>query len=251
MITEYHRPDNLAEALALLARPEIKTLPLGGGTVLSQPSPEPYAVVDLQDLGLDSVQKRGKNLDLGAAATLQAFLECAGLQPALYQAIKLEATANLRRMATLAGTIVAASGRSPLVTALLALDASLTLLPGDEKIGLAELLLRRGANLSGRLITRVTLPLSARLSFESIARTPADQPILCAALAQWPAGRTRLALGGFGAAPRLALDGPEAGGIDSAARSATSQAGDAWASAEYRQEMAGVLAMRCLEDIKG
>ena len=44
----------------------------------------------------------------------------------------------------------------------------------------------------------------------------------------------------------LALDGPETGGLDVAARNAYSQAGDEWASAEYRQEMAGLLAVRCL-----
>lgn len=251
MITEYHRPENLTDVLALLTRPGMKTYPLGGGTVLTQASVERFAVVDLQDLGLNRIEKHGKDLEVGAAVTLQAFLEYAGLQPALTRATRLEATANLRRVATLAGTLVAASGRSPLVTALLALDATLTILPGSEKVSLGELLLQRGPGLSGRLITGISLPLNARLSYESIARTPADQPIICAAVAQWPSGRTRAALGGFGPAPRLALDGPESGGIESATRNAASQAGDAWASVDYRQEMAVVLVRRCMEDLWG
>ena len=75
-----------------------------------------------------------------------------------------------------------------------------------------------------------------------IARTPADQPIVCAAVAQWNSGRTRLALGGWGSSPILAMDGPDSEGIEFAARNAYSLAEDEWASAEYRQEMAGVLA---------
>ena len=80
----------------------------------------------------------------------------------------------------------------------------------------------------------------------TIARTPADRPIVCVAAARWPSGRTRLALGGFGAAPTLAMDGPEDSGAQIAAASAYSQAGDEWASAEYRSEAAGILALRCL-----
>ena len=36
MITTYHRPQTMDEALALLNQPN--TLPLGGGTLLSQPT---------------------------------------------------------------------------------------------------------------------------------------------------------------------------------------------------------------------
>ena len=75
----------------------------------------------------------------------------------------------------------------------------------------------RRERLQKRLVTQVRLPLNARLAFESVARTPADLPILCVAVARWHSGRTRLAVGGFGAAPCLAMDGPEAGGIEIAA----------------------------------
>jgi len=76
-----------------------------------------------------------------------------------------------------------------------------------------------------------------------------DQPIVCTALARWPSGRTRLALGGTGATPILAMDGPESEGVQTAAQSAYAQAGDEWASAEYRRDIAGVLAQRCLASL--
>jgi putative selenate reductase FAD-binding subunit len=250
MIIEYYRPRTLEEAMQLLARTEPLTLPLGGGSSLNRPSPDPFAVVDLQSLGLNMVQRRGNFIDLGATVTLETLLE-EDLSPALIRSIQHEATYNLRQVGTVAGTLVAAGGRSPFATVLLALDAQLTLLPGDEQVSLGDLLPVRVERLGGRLITQVTLPLNTSLAYEYVARTPADLPIVCAAAAQWRSGRTRLALGGFGKAPLLAMDGPEPGGIEAAARDAYSQAGDEWASAEYRQEMAPVLARRCLQGLAG
>jgi putative selenate reductase FAD-binding subunit len=246
MIIEYHRPGTLQEALDLLGRAEPTSLPLAGGSVLNQPDGRRVAAVDLQALGLNTLERRGNTLELGATLTLQALLEAESDWPALKGVILHEATHNLRQVATVVGTLVAADGRSPFATALLALDATLTLQPGDEIASLGDLLPVRGERLPHRLITQVAIPANARLAYEYVARTPADRPIVCVAAAQWPSGRTRLAVGGFGPAPRLVLDGTESEGAGLAARSACSQAQDAWASAEYRQEVAQVLAQRCI-----
>ena len=93
--------------------------------------------------------------------------------------------------------------------------------------------------------------MQARLAFEQVARTPSDKPIVCVAVAQWPSGRTRMAIGGFGAAPRLAMDGTEAEGLEAAARNACHDASDEWGSAEYRMDVAATLAKRCLAAISG
>ncbi len=254
MVIEYNRPKTLDEALSLLSRKGIKTLPLGGGTILNQPSTERYAVVDLQSLGLDTIQARGNTLTLGATVTLQKALESGRLPDRLDKVIRHEASYNLRQVATLAGTLVSADGRSPFATALLALDAALEIKSASdpsERISLGDLLPVRGERLAGRLITSVTLPLNIQLVYEYVSRTPEDLPIVCVALARWPSGRTRLVLGGFGEAPLLALDGPEAGGAEVAARDAYSRAGDEWASAEYRQDVAAILTRRCLSTITG
>jgi CO/xanthine dehydrogenase FAD-binding subunit len=255
MIKEYHRPTNMEEALALLQRAEPLTLPLAGGSVLNRATTQgEFAVVDLQSLGLDGFQSRGNSLELGATLTLQALLERlraggSDLSASLAKAIQHEAAYNLRQAASVAGALVSASGRSPFTTAMLALDAALTLLPGDEKVSLGDLLPVRQERLARRLISQVSIPANVRLAYEYVARTPADKPIVCAALARWPSGRTRLALGGFGSAPRLAFDGGEADGLQAAARSAYNDSGDVWASAEYRREIAAVLAGRCLENL--
>ena len=105
------------------------------------------------------------------------------------------------------------------------------------------------------------IPHNIKLAFEYVSRTPADKPIVCAALAQWNSGRTRLALGGYGKSPMLAMDGTEAEGVDTsstdyvlrsvqtAARNAFHEATDEWASAEYRMDVASTLAKRCLEGL--
>jgi probable selenate reductase FAD-binding subunit len=251
MIVEYHRPDTLQQAVELLRRPDQPAYPLAGGTWLNRASAQAYAVVDLQNLGLNYITRRANRLEIGATTTLQALIDQPNdcLPAALVEAACLETTHNLRQVASLAGTLVTAGGRSPLVTALLALDAMLTFNPGEKSLGLGDWLPLRPSRELSELITHLTIPCNARLAYAAVARTPADQPIVCAALARWSSGRTRLALGGFGSAPSLAFDGPEPGGIAIAARNAYALAGDAWASADYRSAMAEILAQRCLDEL--
>lgn len=249
MITTYHRPKTLDEALTLLAQPNI--LPLGGGTVLAarRPTADPIEVVDLQSLGLDSINKKGNELQLGATVTLQQLLETEDYPETLKSATKLEAPLNLRNSATVAGTIVSCDGRSTFATVLLALDARLEIRDSVDQSQVSSL----GEFLPFRpksLITLITMPLNVKLAFEYVARTPADKPIVCAALAQWNSGRTRLAVGGYGASPMLAMDGTESEGLETAARNAFHEATDEWGSAEYRMDIAATLAKRCLESIQ-
>lgn len=249
MIIGYHRPDTLQAALKLLARKEPRTLPLGGGSVLNAPAEEKFAVVDLQNLGLNTIERKGSALEMGATLTLQALLDTPDLPDALYQAIRHEAAYNLRQIATIAGALVSADGRSPFATAMLALDAQLTLLPKEEQVGLGDLLPLRREMLKGRLISKIVAPLNARLAYHYVARSPADLPIVCVAAARWPSGRTRLVLGGYGAAPLMAMDGQEPDGASEAARNAYNHAGDEWATAEYRAEVAETLAKRAIEEL--
>ncbi len=242
MITAYHRPKTLDEALTLLTQPNV--IPLGGGTLLAHATVDSVEAVDLQALGLDTVKKQGNNLELGATVTLQQLLESEHCPAALKTALKLEAPLNLRNAATVAGTLVACDGRSTFATVLLALDAKLTIIVNRQSstVNIGDFLPLRPRG----LITAITIPLNAKLTFEYVARTPADKPIVCAAAAQWNSGRTRLAVGGYGKSPLLAMDGTEAEGAETAVRSVFQAATDEWASAEYRMDVAATLAKRCL-----
>jgi CO/xanthine dehydrogenase FAD-binding subunit len=249
MITQYFRPQSLEEAIKLLAKRN--TRPLGGGTVLNQHSDESFAVVDLQALGLDNIHRAGGKLEIGATATLSLLLESAHIPAALAAAIRLEAPLNLRNMGTVAGALVSCDGRSPFAAAMLALDAKCSVFSGQYSVvSLGDLLPLRAEILRGNLITKIEIPLNVKLAYESVARTPADKPIVCAALAQWDSGRTRLVLGGWGGSPSVAMDGNEPGGLEDAAKNAAHDAADEWASAEYRSDVAAVLAKRCAEKLK-
>lgn len=248
----YHRPKTLKEALKLLDQ----AIPLAGGTALIPNLKADQAVIDLQDLGLDKVRTAKHAIRIGAAVKLQALLDSgAPIPAALAAACHLEASLNLRNMATLGGTIMSADGRSPLTTALLALAAEVHLEPGSESIPLDSLLDRRSQKGFGSLITEVVIPLDARLGYDQVARAPHDRPIVCAAVGGLD--DLHVVLGGFGLRPQAVTKAEEVlrsgGGIESAAAAAHeayADANDHRATGEYRGRVAEVLVKRLLTEVR-
>ena len=124
---EYLRPTTLGDALTLLRRPGVRTVPLAGGVWLvprlrrdvDVPTSlyEPVdAVVDLADLGLSYVELDGQpgngSLRLGATTTLEQISDSAVCQQLagglLAQAAQRAAPLNQRNAATLAGVALGA-----------------------------------------------------------------------------------------------------------------------------------------------
>jgi CO/xanthine dehydrogenase FAD-binding subunit len=131
--------------------------------------------------------------------------------------------------------------------------------PGNEDVGLDDLLGSRVTDLAGRLITLVSIPRPSWVAYDQVARSPADRPVVCAAAAEIALGgspnRLGVAVGGFGARPLLlssadedprSEDAPER--IGRLASEAYAQASDAWASSDYRSEIAGVLVRRVIRE---
>lgn len=250
MIKTYFRPQTLDEALKILSQPN--TRPLGGGTILSHPGDAVYSVVDLQSLSLEKLHKVGNNIEIGAMVTLQVLIEFQHAPEALKTAIKHTAPLNLRNMGTVAGTLVTCDGRSPFAAVMLALDAKIEIrnsIIEDRKVSIGDLFPLREELLRGFLVTQIEIPLQPKLAFETVARSPLDKPIVCVAVARWPSGRIRLVIGGWGKSPSLAMDGKDESAIEAAARNAAHDANDEWASAEYRSDVAALLAKRCFENI--
>lgn len=248
MILEYLRPHTMDEALAFLGRKIPPVYPLGGGTILSGKRDEDFAVMDLQNLGLDGILSEDKFLVMGSTATLQTLSTCDDIPAALKKSLEFEETINVRQMATLGGTIISAGGRSTFLTSLLAMDAQLSWMPDPHTNSLGDYLALRSVTSNSGLLTSVRLPKFVELKVETIARTPADLPLLIIAMARWQGGRTRVAVGGFGAIPLLAMDGTETAGAGFAVRSALTDSGDAWASSEYRSAAGISLARRMVAD---
>lgn len=253
--TEYLRPQTIPEALKALQ----EGAALGGGTSLAPRARHLGRLVDLQALGLDAFSVEGGQVRMGAMLRLQAMVEAAEALPqALIEATRLEAALNLRNMRSLAGSLIACTGRSTLATALLALHAQVRFEPGPGQGSLDELLERRPSARDGRLVTEVVFQSPLAMGYAGVTRSPADRPVVCLAVARI-AGRAPafgVALGGFGARPLVLADAEEllAGGDEEGAAQAVAtacvQADDAWASGEYRAHTAAVLLRRLVGEVE-
>ena len=247
---QYHRPQTLDEALELLEH----GVPLAGGTRLTPSLRGVEGLVDLQDLDLDQIEATESTLEFGGTATLQGLVDNGSQLPdALVQAARLEAGWNIRNKATVAGTIVTGDGRSPLLTVLLALGTDLELAPGGDRISLNDAFDRGADRTVGKLITALHAANPGRLEYAQVARSPADRPQICAAVSIDPSEKqVRIALGGYGAHPSLlpndrALKAKEGADL---AREMYGEAGDQWASADYRSSAAATLVARLLTELE-
>jgi probable selenate reductase FAD-binding subunit len=249
--THYYRPENLDDALRLLAQPD--TLPLAGGTKLLA-GDVGNAVVDLQALGLNQLDWINNQLHAGATATLTEFAAALaekkdGPSELLQQAIHYAGPNTYRNAATLGGTIASRMPDSELLAALLVLEATLHLANG-ESMSLADYL--AAAERPFTLITAVTIPWTAGQGCsERVARTPADYPIVSVTLWRPVDGQPRLAATGLGERPfRLTAAESRLNDIEAAAaaaKGANQHSGDFRGSAAYRAEMAAVLTRRVCE----
>ena len=285
-LREYRRPADegttggLERALELLSRPDVRTVPLAGGSaLLASSDPAIEAVADLQGLGLDVITETGRphgRLHIGALVTRAAL---AGSEPArtrlngsLARGAGGWGGSVQRNRATVGGALALAAPNDPLVLALLACDAQVDLCgrQGARGVPVADFLAQRAGLLAEpALITGVTVPLPAAptgCALVHVARTPADEPIVAAAAAlSEAAGRctlARLALGGVAAAP-LRLPEAEAllagqpltdqliAAAAALAADLVNPTGDFRGSATYRRAMASVLAERALRQAWG
>jgi CO/xanthine dehydrogenase FAD-binding subunit len=257
-LTEYHKPTSIDEALKLLRRPDVRSVLIGGGTgVVADASHAVQAVIDLSGLNLSYIKATEQGIATGATTTLQQMLDDQNIRNyadgVLVKVILDSASLNTRNAASIAGSIVGAAGNSPLMTALLAVGATLNIRnEQSQKIALSD-----WVNDTKTLIVEVILPQLAskvRTAYEKVARTPADLPIVCvAASGSIENGKivgARLAIGGVSNRP-MVIAQPELS-IEQAAHLAQQSidpASDYFATADYRREMVGVLVNRVIHQM--
>jgi hypothetical protein len=153
---------------------------------------------------VSAVSIKGNMLQVGAEASLSDLLALPELPAALQALLQQEPAAQPTALAYIAS----APGSARLAAAMLALDAELEYADSRTQ-SYGNLLALRASGIPGSL-TALRFSLLATLQYYE-----ADGVWL--ALARWPSGRTRVALGGWGAAPMLALDGRDPSGILEAA----------------------------------
>ncbi len=273
---EYLHPNTVNEALALLRRPGLRTVPLAGGVWLvprlrrdvdvPDPLEQPVdAVVDLAGLGLSFFELEGQPgggfLRLGATTTLAQIADSADCRDLasgiLAQAAQRAAPINQRNAATVAGALWGASSQSELLLALLALDAHAVVATAGQPrtLPLPDLLADLPGQLDGGLVMEIKLPWPAETAhggLARVARTPADQPIVAAAALVDGASR-RLAVGGLTASPlllRLSAASELELALD-AALNGVPLLSDWQGSSEYRRSIAAVLSRRALAEALG
>ena len=134
MFSEYFRPASLEEAVSLLTHEDKVLRPMGGGTQISRSQEGVIGVVDLQNAGLDKIEKRGQRIVAGAMVRLADLLEHPDVHEEIKRAILTDASRNIRNMATLGGWLVSSDARSILSAVLLALDTTLTWEPENDRV---------------------------------------------------------------------------------------------------------------------
>ena len=235
----YHRPPTLDAALELLSGPD--RVALAGGTLLNADrAPSRLEAVDLQALGLNRIETAGGEVRLGATVTLDEMSRSPAVPDRLRAVARAEAPSTLRTLATVGGLVARRRSDSLLLAALLAHRGRVALAgPGGAvETGLAEIL-DEGVP-AGTLITAAAIDPAGAVAVAATGRTPADVPIV-SAYGRRAAGVARIALTGVAAVPVL-VDGsdPAAGLVPE---------GDFRGSAEYRLELARILARRVTEEL--
>ena len=154
---EYHWVEHIDDALLLMARLDVKTVPLAGGTYLLGLDDESIeAVVDLRELELSYIAEDTQGLRIGTMTTLQSFVDAAATKNfasgLLARAAHASSSSRLiRNSATIGGTLGAGiASQADLLTALSALEAKVMLRSGS----------RTSVNLSGGTEERPGLALS-------------------------------------------------------------------------------------------
>jgi len=273
-VKTYHKPTVVEEAVALVhSNPNAAYLG-GGAWLTAQGDPSLEVLVDLQKVGLGTIEADLDGVRMGATVTLQGIIDHdnAGSMAGgiMAKAASYTQSRNLREQGTLGGTLMVAGPEDPLTTAFLVLDTEVRYAdPNVHTAPFASFVAYRDRLLKTRaLLTDVHVKRPAArsmASFEVVGRSPKDKPIVCAAayvaVEEGLPVDLRVAVGGAHVQPaRLLktehiLKGQEqllvAEKIDAALDPALAEltpVEDFRGSAAYRLEMAKVLARRALLD---
>jgi 2-furoyl-CoA dehydrogenase FAD binding subunit len=217
---DYVRPDNVAEALALLAQYGEEAKVMAGGqslmAMLNLRLLEPAVVIDIARLSeLDYVRVVGEKIEVGAAVTqnrLKDWPELAAKLPLLARALPFVGHFQTRNRGTVCGSIAHADPSSEIPLSLATLGGEVVLRSRRGTRTLAAADFQRGMLQTARepdeLITAVRFPIhaGARVAFHEVARRHGDFAMVAvAAWVQSGAGGSTVKVGIGGVADRPAV----------------------------------------------
>lgn len=270
----YYRPATAAEAVAMKAEHGDRAVYLAGGSDLMVHKPGGVEVaIDVRQAGIDYIREDETAYIIGGATRLRDVESTLGHLAGgmLREAARDTAPWLIRNVATLSGNIANASPAADSVPALLALDAQLVLLDGDEQTA-SILDVVRGphrTDLGDRLIREIRiprLPETRRGVFIKLARSKSDIAQVNAAVVltrdEDGVRDVRIALGAVAPTPMRAiraealLEGQRVTAealreAENIVREEVRPISDWRASEAYRRRMSGVLVRRAIERLIG
>ena len=272
-VKNYFLPRSLPEALGLLHEHAPELLVLAGGTVamplINDGISLPETVMGLRLAGLDTLERSGGTLRIGATTTLTQLLR-QDVIPMLHEAARNTAGWSIRNMGTGGGNLFTPPPGGDVAVALLALDATVTLASttGERTIPIADFQTGFMTNVlePDELLVTISVPIrTGPTAYIKFGRKHANTPsvVTVAARVEWDEDRVavaRIARGAVGPHPiraRAAEDllagtdmGPAA--IASATASAVEECEpftDGIATEWYRRKMVGLFVGRALEQL--
>jgi putative selenate reductase FAD-binding subunit len=241
-VENYIRPKSIDEALLHLAKRDLRTGVLAGGTELLARKDSVFdLLVDIQDLGLDQISVAPEAIEIGAFCRIQTLADNLDLPSLIRATAKHEGPNTIRQMGTSGGVIVNADWESELFAALLIYEAKVVWVKKSDS-GATQLTNFSREILEGGLVTSIRIAQNGQTSFARVSRTPADKPIVSVVGRRDAQGTIRLAACGVEHRPML-FDLTQISEID--------PPGDFRGSSQYRREMLRTLSARVSHDLGG
>ena len=268
---EYRRASSVKEAVKLLGNEEDAKAIAGGHSLLPLMRlrlARPATLVDIARIGeLSYVRKDGKEIAIGALTRHHDVATNATLEkqcPIVAWTAGQIGDPQVRHVGTIGGSVAHADPASDLPTVLLALGATFVVHGPKKERRVAAKDFFRGlftADLAAdELLTEVRVPITAGQgwSYQKFRRRAQDWAIVGVAALTGNGDGPAVALTSMGDRPlrATAVEKALAGGADASAAAAhasegTSPPSDAFASAEYRRDVATVIVRRALEEAAG
>ena len=251
--TRYERATDVEHALELLGEQDAKALAGGQSLipVMKLRIARPSLVVDISRLDLRGISENEEELHVGPLTTWRELVDAEVLErPALAAIAECAAgigDTQVRNLGTVGGSIVHADPASDMPAVLLALGARLRLRSagGEREVPVSEFHVGpyvtdlREAELLTDIVVPIP-PVGSGSAYASVEHPASGFALAGAAALVGPSGEM-VALTGLGATPFVLAEGDTRAVIG-----ATEIYGDRFASAEYRRELAAVLADRAL-----
>ncbi len=274
-VKSYFLPQSLSEALGLLVEHGDSLLLMGGGTVamplINEGISTPEKVMSLRKAGLNYVHHFNGSVTIGATTSLTQMVNQA-LYPILQEAARNSASWTIRNMATVGGNLFVPPPAGDFSTALLALDARVTLASprGTRELPLADFYTGFMSNVmeEDEIVSEIAVPAPrGKTAFIKYGRKTANTPAVVTVAAQvrldgGVVQDARLALNAVGPHPIRATAAEEqlvGKTLDEATIASSAEAAaqecepftDAVASEWYRRRMVRVFVSRVLDEIAG